>query len=330
MTPEELARRNAARASEPEAREAADFAARQLGDVMFRQHGVVTLAQLREAGLAKHDVERLVRYRALRRVHRQVYVDHTGELTVDQRIWAAVLAAAPAVVCGPTLLSPCTDGPVHVAVEAARHVAPLDGVVVHRVRNLRAVAQWKAEPPRMRREDNVIAMIDAAVDELAVVRLLTDAARDLAIGVERLREALGRRTNLRRRTFVAAVLDDVAQGAQSVLEWGYLNRVERAHGLPAASRQVLRRTAGGKQYRDIEYTAFALVVELDGRLGHDSWEAENRDADRDLDDVATGKLTVRLRWRQVFGTPCQTAARLERVLHARGWTGATRRCPDCP
>lgn len=330
MTPEELARRNAARVGEPEARGAAEFAARQLGDVMFRQHGVVSLKQLRQAGLAKHDVERLVRYGALRRVHRRVYVDHTGELTVDQRIWAAVLAAAPAVVCGPTLLSPSADGPVHIAVEAARHVASLDGVVIHRVRNLDAVAQWRAEPPRMRREDNVIAMVDTAVDELAVVRLLTDAARDLAIGAGRLREALGRRTNLRRRAFVAAVLDDVGQGAQSVLEWGYLNRVERAHGLPAASRQVLRRTAGGNQFRDIEYDAFGLVVELDGWLGHNTWDAQARDADRDLDDVAAGKLTIRLRWRQVFGTPCQTAARLELVLQARGWTGMLRRCPDCP
>lgn len=172
-------------------------------------------------------------------------------------------------------------------------------------------------------------MVDAAADELAVVRLLTDTARDRAIGVDRLGEALGRRTNLRRRAFVAAVLGDVAQGAQSVLEWGYLNRVERAHGLPAPSRQVLRRTAGGKQYRDIEYDPFALVVELDGRRGHDSWKAENRDADRDLDDVAAGKLSVRLRWRQVFGTPCQTAARLERVLRARGWTGSLLRCPGC-
>lgn len=114
-----------------------------------------------------------------------------------------------------------------------------------------------------------------------------------------------------------------------MLEWGYLNRVERAHGLPSASRQVLRRTAGGKQYRDIEYDPFGLVVELDGRLGHDSWEAENRDADRDLDDAAAGKLSIRLRWQQVFGAPCRTAERLEQVLHARGWTGNLRRCRSC-
>lgn len=330
MTPEELVCRKAARLSEPQERARAEFAARQLGTVMFQQRGVVSLAQLRGAGLAKHDIERLLRYRALRRVHRKVYVDHTGELTLEQRVRAAVLAAGPAVVCGPTLADASGEGPVHIAVEASRHVAPLDGVVIHRVRNLDAVAQWKTDPPRMRREDNVIAMIDAAVDELAVVRLLTDASRDRAIGVERLREALGRRTNLRRRAFVAAVLDDVAAGAQSVLEWGYLTRIERPHGLPAAERQVTRRTAGGKQYRDVVYAGFTVVVELDGRLNHDSWEAENRDADRDLDEAASGQLTIRLRWRQVFGTPCQTAVRLERVLRARGWAGKLRRCPRCP
>lgn len=114
-----------------------------------------------------------------------------------------------------------------------------------------------------------------------------------------------------------------------MLEWGYLNRVERAHGLPEATRQVLRRTSGGKQYRDLEYAPWALVVELDGR-SHDAWEAEGRDADRDLDDAASGTLTVRLRWRQVFGTPCATAKRLEAVLRSRGWQGHARPCgPAC-
>jgi very-short-patch-repair endonuclease len=139
-----------------------------------------------------------------------------------------------------------------------------------------------------------------------------------------------RRSRLRRRAFVLSVLDDIGSGAQSALEWGYLQRVERAHGLPRASRQVSRRTAGGKEYRDIEYEACGLVIELDGRLNHDSWEAENRDADRDLADAADGKVTIRLRWRQVFATPCQTAGRIEAVLRQRGSGCRAKPCgPRC-
>jgi hypothetical protein len=73
-----------------------------------------------------------------------------------------------------------------------------------------------------------------------------------------------------------------------VLEHGYLTRVERAHGLPTPSRQVLRRTPGGKEYRDMEYDDPALVVELDGKLNHDSFAAQGRDADRDLADQVGG------------------------------------------
>jgi hypothetical protein len=130
---------------------------------------------------------------------------------------------------------------------------------------------------------------------------------------------------------VSALLDDIASGAESVLEHGYLARVERAHGLPRATRQVERRARGGREYRDVEYADYAMVVELDGRLGHDSFGAQGRDADRDLADQVSGRHAVRLRWHQVFGTPCETAASLAVLLKRAGWTGAPRPCgPDCP
>jgi hypothetical protein len=330
MSPLELASTKAAALTDAAQRRAAEAALVNFETTLETQCGVVDVYQLAAVGLGKHDVVRLRRRNCLRRVHPRVYVTHTGPLTRAQQIWAALLAAAPAVLCGPTLMDPAAEGDVHVAIDASRRVRPLTGVRLHRVRGLDAVAQWRAQPPRMRREDNVLALVAEASDELAVVRLLTDAARDRNIGVGRLREALGRRTRLRRRTLVLAVLDDIETGAQSVLEWAYLHRVERAHGLPTATRQAMRRTAGGKQYRDLEYAAWALVVELDGRLNHDSWEAESRDADRDLDEAAGGGLTIRLRWGQVFGTPCATARRLASVLRVRGWSGSAVPCgPGC-
>jgi hypothetical protein len=334
MTPEELARSKVASAADPDARRAQATAAEQLGVTLFQRDGIVTRAELKAAGLTRSDIDRLLRHNSLRRVHRLVYVDHTGPLTRDQRIWAAVLALAPAVVCGRTLLFPeaGTDAdPVDIAIDWRRRVTVPAGVRLHRVRDLEALAQWKAEPPRMRREDAALMLVDRAATELDVVRLLTDAARDRNIGVERLRQAAQRRGRLRRRAFVVALLDDIAGGVQSVLEYGYLSRVERAHGLPAASRQVLRRTAGGKQYRDLEYEEFGLVVELDGRLNHDSFDAESRDAERDLADQASGRAVTRLRWRQVFGTPCHTAAQIATLLQQRGWEGSPRPCgPSCP
>lgn len=332
MTPEQLARTKAARLADPARRAERELACTQLGVAMFQRDGVVTRAELMAAGLARSDIDRLLRRNSLRQVHRTVYVDHTGPLTYEQRIWAAVLAVAPAVVCGRTLIAPDPQAElIDVAVEASRHLATPDGVRVHRVRGLDDIAQWKTWPPRMRREDAVLMLVDQAPTELDVVRLLTDAAGDRDIGVERLCDAERRRARLRRRAFVLAVLDDIGGGVQSVLEHGYLTRVERPHGLPVATRQVLRRTAGGKEYRDVEYADFGLVVELDGRLNHDSFAALGRDADRDLADQATGREVVRLRWRQVFGTPCATAVRISTLLQRRGWQGTPLACgPGCP
>ena len=260
-----------------------------------------------------------------------MYVDHTGPLTHDQRIWAAVLACAPAVICGPTLLAPDpTDPVVHVAIDASRRLATPAGVRLHRVRGLDRMAHWRTEPPRMRREDAVLLEVGAARDDLAVVRLLTDAARSRQIGAARLQDALPRHGHIRRHALVVALIRDLAAGVNSVLEWGYVERVERAHGLPTPTRQSPRRTAAGREFRDQEYVAFEVVIELDGRLNHDSWEAGNRDAGRDLADQAAGKVVVRLRWRQVFETPCSTAGQLDALLRRRGWAGRAQRCgPGC-
>lgn len=82
---------------------------------------------------------------------------------------------------------------------------------------------------------------------------------------ERLLHRLEARGRIARRVWLNAVLDDVAQGTCSVLEHGYLHRVERAHGLSGARRQVRSSLRGGTVFRDVEYDG-GLIVELDGRL----------------------------------------------------------------
>ena len=67
-----------------------------------------------------------------------------------------------------------------------------------------------------------------------------------------------------------------------MLEHGYLTLVERPHGLPAGRRQV-RDSRHGPLYRDVVYGELDQVVELDGRMWHDSAEQHDADLDRDLD-----------------------------------------------
>lgn len=259
-------------------------------------------------------------------MHRGVYVAHTGPLTWRQRAWAAVLYAEPAALCGPSVLEPTrtdeADAPIHVAIDHRRRLDPPSGVVIHRVVGLSRQIFAGDRPPRLKLEDNALLQARDATSEIEVIGLLTDTIGRRGVTINAVRTALKRHPRLPRRAFIRDLLTDVDAGTCSVLEHGYLTRVERAHGLPAATRQSERTTPTGRQFRDVEYEMYGLVVELDGRLNHESWSAQGRDADRDLDDLALGgRATARLRWRQVFDTSCRTAARIAQILRSNGWSG---------
>jgi len=72
------------------------------------------------------------------------------------------------------------------------------------------------------------------------------------------------------RRWLENVLRDIADGTCSVLEHGYLTKVERAHGLPPGRRQPMDEDTSGRVYRDVHYEQYDQYVELDGALFHDS------------------------------------------------------------
>jgi hypothetical protein len=304
----------------------------RLRPFLVDQSGVVSRRQALEAGCAPHDVERLLRRRDLVRLHPGVYVDHTGEPSWLQQGWAAVLLCWPAALAGSSALraaeGPGSRRPVRplvVAVARERHLETRTGIVVHRTAHLEERAQWNLGPPRLRYEE-------AALDVAAGARCNFDALGELSKAVQgrrttaaRLLDTLSRRERIARRAWIESVLRDVAEGACSVLEHGYLNRVERRHGLSRARRQIRDRAGAGVVYRDVEY-AGGLVVELDGRLFHDTTAQRDTDFDRDLLAAVAGKDTVRLSYGQVFDRPCWTAGHVAALLRSRGWRGTPRRC----
>src|SRR5690606_35104252 len=110
--------------------------------------------------------------------------------------------------------------------------------------------------------------------------VLTDAVRSRRTTVSRIRAVLAERQRFRGRRFVQAVLADIDAGIHSVLEHGYLVRVERPHRLPRGERQAGEEGPRGRVYRDTRYPN-GVVVELDGRAHHDDARSRDRDFDRD-------------------------------------------------
>ncbi len=316
--------------------ESPDHLLRQLHEELQRQDGVVSRRQVLAAGLAPHDLERLVRRRLLVPRGQATYVDHTAPPTWRQRAWSAVLALGPAAIGGESALAlaegrwRAPDALVHVVIAVHRSTpAPLPGVLVRHVSDLDARVQWHLGPPRLRYEEAVLDVAGDAESDLAAIAVLAAAVSSRITTAARLLETLARRARMPRRAWLESVLRDVAEGTCSVLEHGQLTLVERPHGLPPAVRQRPDQGRAGRIYRDASYGG-GVEVELDGRL-HERRAHRDADMDRDLDVAAAGGVPVRIGFAQVFDRPCLTAAALAQLLLVRGVRCSPHPCsPGCP
>lgn len=310
--------------------------------ILEQQDGVIARQQAIAAGMSAVAITRLVRRRTWVPVHRGVYVDHTGPLTWRQRAWAAVLACWPAALDGWSAIR-AQEGPgrrdarsprISVMVAHGRHPVVPDGVSVRQSRRFDDQVGWNLSPPRMRYEDVVIDLADRATRDIDAIAVIADACGGRRTTAGRLRARIDDVPRLHRRTWLCGILDDVAEGTCSVLEHRFLTAVERPHALPRAARQAGAVEAGRRMLRDVVYrgsrSAWTQIVELDGRLFHDSTTARDRDLERDLDAALDFEHTVRLGYGQVFERPCLTAWKMARLLRLRGWDGAFSCCPSCP
>lgn len=296
------------------------------------QDGVVARTQLHDLGARPHDIARLVRRRELARAFDGVLVAHTGPLTPRQRDWVAVLAAAPAALTGRSALPGARHGPPQIVVAAGRKVVVPAGTTVRRADDLESRVEWNRLPPRVRIEHALIeAMSDHIVadDVASAFQKLTEIVYERRTTIERIETTLESRTRIPGRSTIRALLHDLRDGAWSVLERGYLHRVERAHGLPAATRQHVSSATGSITKRDIRYVEFGLVLELDGGT-HRNVKQAAADAFRDLSELAvTGSPTGRVTYGLVFDTPCKLARVVAQLLQQRGWGGSLTPCSRC-
>lgn len=308
-----------------------------ISSLLDAQEGVISRQQARARGACDHDVARLLRRREWSAVHPGVYAAHTGEPTRAEREWAAVLLFAPAALTGRSALHrygvrtgregdrDLEAAPVQVAVARQRKVASRPGIEVVRLSRFGFDVLSNLAPPRVRLEMVLLDLAAAAGDDRAAVAVLADGVGSRRTTARRLRVALDQRPRLERRAFLTSVLEDVETGAHSVLEREYLRRVERAHRLPRAARQSSAGSPGRRVARDVTHGDLGVVVELDGRLGHELARDRWDDLQRDVDAALDGMLTLRLGWGQVLD-PCRTARAVASVLGARGWGGHAAAC----
>src|SRR4051795_7381195 len=299
-----------------------------IGRLASRQHGVVTRAQLLDAGVTAHEIRYRVRSGVLLREHPGVYrVGHRAPSAE-----ATYIAAVPA--CGE---GACLSG------RAAAHLlgllkgqAPAPEVTAPRKKRVEGVKVRRARiDPRHR-------TFHRGIPTTAVPRTLTDLAAHVPL------DALARachEAGVRYRTTPAdvakvlarrppntpgtpklrQVIDGDAPVTLSALERRFLALL-REHALPPPATN---RPAGG--YRvDCRWPEGRLTVELDSYRFHNSRHAWEQDRRREREAYARGDEFRRYVWGDVFEDPRQLLAELtaladdQRPVHPRVQTAVER------
>ena len=208
-------------------------------------------------------------------------------------------------------------------------IVQVPGVHARRMADLEHRLHPLSAPPRIMLEHAAIDVAARKHDAAAAFQVLADACQTRETSAAEIAAVLRARPRVRGKQQLLALLDDLADGACSVLEREYL-LLERRHGLPHGVRQRRDQPGDRPFYRDVAYERFGLIVELDGRPFHDTAGARDRDYARDLDTaVGSDELTVRLTYGQVFRDGCATMGKVAALLGRRGWADPFLRCPGC-
>jgi hypothetical protein len=292
---------------------------------------VISRAQAISFGVSDNAIARRIHGRHWQRMHLGVYATFSGPISRRCWLWAAVLKAGPE-----SMLSHATaaelwgldagpQGRIHVTVPSSTPVAPIPGVMLHYSRRAGAARHPALAPPRTRIEETVLDLAHFATTRQEALAWVFSSCASRLTTPERLTEAMPLRRRLRWRADLARALAEASCGVHSVLEYRYLNGVERPHGLPAGKRQWLTRRGSRHQYSDVAYEEYDTLVELDGRAAHPE-AARWRDIRRDNAHAADGRVTLRYSWTEVSERGCEVAREIAATLHRRGWTGTLSRC----
>lgn len=308
---------------------------KRLRALATRQHDVLTRRQCLGAGMTARAVQWRVRSGRWVRLHPGVFLTKPGRDDWPMRATAALLSvdsggtAADAALCGSSAaylwgLNRNPPREVEVVVPYAKTVAVPQGATLRRSLRWDDLVHEMAYPWR--------TTVPATVLEVATKGSEADALSLVARAVQQqlttpgeLRREISARGGHRHSRLLKRALADVAEGMESGAELLFVRNVERPHGLPR-SRPQARSGVGRHRRHDFGYNDYRLLVEVDGRLGHEGWSERVRDGQRDRQLLTTERATTRVFWTDVAVTPCATALEIAAILRSRGWRGTPRPC----
>lgn len=302
-------------------------------ELLAGQNAAVARRQGAEVGIDPRAMRSRVTSGRWQRLQRGVYAAFSGEPARETVLWAALLRAGPGAVLSHQTAaerhglidepSPVITITVPVSRSPARIKIP--GIVIHRSNAILRTKHPAMLPPCTRVEDTVLDLIQVAPSFDEAYVWICRAIGRRRTTADRIRQAMGDRKKTRWRREITLALGDADGGALSILEYRYVHRVERPHGLPLARRQARIRQQTGNRYLDNLYEEYRVCVELDGTAAHPADE-QWRDKRRDNANAVGGIVTLRYGLLDLGDRRCETAAEIATLLRRQGWMGSPRAC----
>jgi putative AbiEi antitoxin of type IV toxin-antitoxin system len=313
-----------------------DYVLLSLADRLERQQGVLTREQAIDGGLSRHAIAARVESGRWQRLQRGVFATFSGPVPRVAQLWGAVLRAGEnAVLSHATAaeLWKLSDQPlasIHVSVPKQSGSLIIPGLVLHYSSRLPGARHPARLPPQTTLEETVLDLADVSQAAEDAVGWAIKACQRRLSTPDRITAALASRNRARWRSDLTDAITEVRTGVHSPLELRYLRDVERRHGLPPGDRQAVMIRHGARQYADVRYTEYGVVVELDGVMAHPA-ETRKHDSRRDNANTLDGFHTLRYGWVPVAYHACAVAVEVADLLRQRGWGGVPRRCGKaCP
>jgi predicted transcriptional regulator of viral defense system len=269
----------------------------ELARIASGGHGVVTRAQLLDAGVTRQEIKSRVRRGNLIRVHRGVYrVGHRAP-SIEAGYLAAVLAAGEgALLSGRAaahLLGLLKGAPPPPEIKT-RTQRRIDGVKTHRCRLLSArdATTFRGIPVTTVPRTLVDLAEELSIDALA--RACHEAGVRYGTTPNAVEATLARRPNGAGAKKLRRIIHGDVHVTLSKLEARFLELL-RAEGLPLP---VTNRPAGGRRV-DCRWPEHQLTVELDGYRFHNSRHSWEQDRRREREARARGDDFRRYTWGDV-------------------------------
>jgi len=231
--------------------------------------GVLSRRLLHQLGVDHRAVCREIKSQRWRALGLQTICVHLEDVSPEAWRWRAVWETGPrvAVADGVTSLEAAglkgyVEPMQHVSVPHGWRPPHVDGVRRHHLTRIEGEV-ITCGLPRVRTEIAAVRAAHWAASDRQAALLLVMAVQQGIVGPPQLMQAARVVRARKRRALVPLLVQDIADGAQSLGELDFATWCRR-YGLPEPDRQVVSRGPRGRIYLDVRWSSIGLVVEIDG------------------------------------------------------------------